>query len=288
MTSARPHAAAGPRVALATCHFKPTLDGDGPALLAALAAAGVDASVAVWDDADVDWSSYDLVVVRSTWDYIERREEFLAWADTVPRLANPAGVLAWNTDKRYLADLAEAGVPVVPTDFVSPGEPFTAPTYEHVVKPSVSAGSADTLRFAAGADSTPHATALLEAGRTVMVQPYQGAIDDAGETAVLLFRGEHSHAAGKAPILSGTLADPSDVAITPREASASELEVARLAVAAVPGVEPLLYARVDLVPGPDGSPLLMELEITEPQLFLDRAPGAVDRFVAAICEHASR
>ena len=128
MTSVRPHAG-GPRVALATCHFKPTLDDDGPALLAALAAAGVDASVEVWDDTHVDWSSYDLVVVRSTWDYIERREEFLAWAVTVPRLANPAGVLAWNTDKRYLADLPDAGVPVVPTVFVSPGEPFVPPGY---------------------------------------------------------------------------------------------------------------------------------------------------------------
>lgn len=287
MTSVRPHAA-GPRVALATCHFKPTLDDDGPALLAALAAAGVDASVEVWDDTHVDWSSYDLVVVRSTWDYIERREEFLAWAVTVPRLANPAGVLAWNTDKRYLADLADAGVPVVPTVFVSPGEPFVPPAYEHVVKPSVSAGSMDTVRFAAKEDSSPHAQALLDAGRTVMVQPYQQEIDGAGETAVLLFRGEHSHAAGKAAILSGTLANPSDVAITPREASASELAVARLALAAVPTTEPLLYARVDLVPGTDGSPLLMELEITEPQLFLNRAPGALDRFTAAILEHAGR
>jgi len=269
-----------PRVALATCAAMPDLDDDGPLLLAALEAAGVDASVRAWDSG-TDWSSYDLVVVRSTWDYVQRHEEFLAWSRTVPRLANPATVLAWNTDKRYLAELEAAGVPVVPTVFVAPGEPFTPPAYEHVVKPTVSASARDTVRFAAGADSSRHAAALLGAGRHVMVQPYQAGVDELGETAVLWFDGAHSHAARKGPVLGPGAGHPDDVAITPREASVAELDVASRALASVPG-GPLLYARVDLVPGPDGTPVLMELELTEPSLFLAASVGAADRFADAV------
>lgn len=273
---------ARPRVALATCSALPDLYVDDRLLLGPLADLGVDAAPVVWDDPAEDWSSYDLVVVRSTWDYTRRREEFLDWAWSVRRLQNPADVLTWNTDKRYLGGLAEAGVPVVPTAYVAPGEAFTPPPYEHVVKPTVSAGARDTRRFAPGEDSTAHARALLEAGRTVMVQPYQRSVDDAGETAVLVLRGELSHGARKAPVLVEGLSDPHQVAITPRQPSAAEVEVARTALAAVPCSEPLLYARVDLVPGPDGSPVLMELEVTEPCLFLAQDPGAASRLAAAV------
>ena len=274
------------RVALATCAALPDLDEDGPALREALAEVGVDASPVRWDDPAADWDAYDLVVVRSTWDYTRRHGEFLAWAASVPRLANPASVLAWNTDKRYLIDLATAGVPIVPTAFVAPGQTYTPPAYEHVVKPTVSAGARDTVRFAAGADSRAHAAALMAAGRHVMVQPYQAAVDEVGETAVLFFRGEHSHTARKGPVLAAGAGRPDDVSITSREASAGELAVARLALAAVPvalqSAVGLLYARVDLVPGPDGTPLLIELELTEPSLFLGQSSGSADRFAAAI------
>ena len=273
------------RVALATDAAHPDLFQDDAGLVPALAALGVTAEPVVWDTG-ADWASYDLVVVRSTWDYTRRHAEFLAWAASVPRLANPAEVLAWNTDKRYLGELAAAGVPVVPTGFVAPGEAFAPPPYEHVVKPTVSAGARDTRRFAAGEDSTPHAQALLRAGRHVMVQPYATAVDDAGETAVLHLGGRVSHAARKAPVLVPTLADPDLVAITARTASDEELAVARQVLDAVPFGE-LLYARVDLVPGPDG-PLLMELELTEPCLFLKQDPGATDRFAAAIAEVVGR
>lgn len=270
-----------PRVALATFDGFPELYDDDRLALGPLHDAGVDAVPVVWD-AGADWSSYDLVVVRSTWDYTLRREQFLDWASGVPRLHNPFEVLAWNTDKRYLSELAAAGVPVVPTTFVAPGEPFEVPSYEHVVKPTVSAGARDTRRFAAGESSQAHAQALLEAGRTVMVQPYQAAVDDAGETALLSFLGEHSHAARKDPVLVPTLADPHDVAITRRTASEAERAVARAALACVPVDGPLLYARVDVVPGPDGQPLLMELEVTEPCLFFGQAPGSAERFAAAV------
>lgn len=270
-----------PRVALATFDGFPDLYDDDRLVLAPLDALGVDAVPVVWDSG-ADWASYDLVVVRSTWDYTLRRDEFLDWAASVPRLANPVEVLAWNTDKRYLAGLAEAGVPVVPTTFVAPGSVFEAPAYEHVVKPTVSAGARDTRRFAPGEDSSTHAQALLDAGRTVMVQPYQAAVDEAGETALLSFLGVPSHAARKDAVLVPTLADPHDVAISPRVASEAELAVAKAALACVPSDSPLLYARVDVVPGPDGSPVLMELEVTEPCLFLGQAPGSAERFAEAV------
>lgn len=273
---------ARPRVALATFTGFPQLWDDDRLLLGPLDVLGIDAQPTVWDDPAVDWASYDLVVVRSTWDYTWRRDAFLDWAASVPALLNPVEVLAWNTDKRYLAELAAAGVPVVPTTFVVPDEEYDPPAYEHVVKPTVSAGSRDTARFAAGEDSRDHADRLLAAGRTVMVQPYQAAVDAAGETAVIFFAGVHSHAARKGPVLVPGLASPHDVSITPATATPEQLEVARAALAVVPWDDPLLYARVDVVPGPDGQPVLMELEVTEPSLFLGTSPGAPERLAAAI------
>lgn len=278
------------RVALATCERLPDLDEDGPALLGCLRAAGVRAEPVVWDR-PADWDAYDLVVVRSTWDYSLRREEFLAWARTVPRLANPVGVLAWNTDKSYLRELEAAGVPVVPTTWLRPGDRFEAPPGPFVVKPTVSAGARDTARYdGPSAAASGHADALLAAGRGVMVQPYQEGVDLGGETSVLMFGGVVSHGARKGPLLTAAAGVRQDVdsrqAVTAREPSAAEVRVARAALAVVG--QDLLYARVDLVPGPDGDPLLLELELTEPSLFLRHSAGAAERFAAAVRARAGR
>jgi len=275
------------RVALATCSTRPQLDGDSARLLPALAGVGVSAEPAVWDDPAVDWAAYDLVVVRSTWDYTLRREEFLAWAAGVPRLLNPAPVLAWNTDKRYLRDLEGAGVPVVPTTYVAPGETYVPPPGEVVVKPTVSAGARDTERYADARDGAALVARLHAQDRTAMVQPYVEGVDADGETAVLVFDGELSHGARKAPLLAGGPdVDPHDdedrAIMSAREPSPQQVAVARAALAAVPQEGPLLYARVDLVPGPDGQPVVIELELTEPSLFLRLSPGAAARFARAV------
>ena len=272
------------RVALATCAALPGLDDDSALLLPALSELGVDAQPAVWDDPSVDWAAYDLVVVRSTWDYTLRRSEFLEWARAVPRLQNPVDVLAWNTDKAYLRDLAAAGVPVVPTTFVAPGQAYAPPVGEVVVKPTVSAGARDTERHADARDAAPLVARLHAQGRTAMVQPYLSGVDVDGETAVLLLDGEASHGARKAALLAGMELDADDdlAVMSPREPAADQLAVARAALAAVPSAGPLLYARVDLVPGPDGSPVVMELELTEPSLFLRFAPGAAQRCARAV------
>src|SRR5215213_5753384 len=112
------------RVALATCRELPTLDADDARLLGLLALHGLAAAPAVWDDPAVDWSGFDLIVLRSTWDYPKRPAAFLAWVDRLPRVLNPAPVVRWNADKRYLLDLAAAGVPVIPTTVVGPRDAF--------------------------------------------------------------------------------------------------------------------------------------------------------------------
>jgi glutathione synthase/RimK-type ligase-like ATP-grasp enzyme len=273
------------RVALAGC--REIDDPDEPALIAALGRLGVTAEGHPWD-ADVDWASYDLVAVRSTWDYVERLAEFLAWADAVPRLANPAGVLRWNTDKRYLAELAAAGVPVVPTTYVGAGDVFTPPAGDYVVKPTVSAAAMDTARYGPADEATAraHVDRLLAAGREVMVQPFVASVETVQETSMLFVGGEYSHGAHKGRVLTGVGAlSPTEWDLGPREPSAAERALADQVLAAVDA--PLLYARVDVLAGEDG-PLLLELELTEPFLFLDFAEGAADRFAAAIRSEAQR
>ncbi len=287
-------------IALATAAERAELHDDDKLGLAALRALGVDAEPAVWDDPAVDWARYDLVVIRSTWDYIARRDAFLAWADALPRLANPAAVVRWNTDKRYLESLAAAGVPVVPTRWSVPDAPAGAlpGSGEWVVKPAVSAGATDTARYRLD-DAThrtraaAHVDALLAAGRVAMLQPYLDAVDSAGETALVYLGGRYSHAVRKAPILGAPSGPPADAEalfrdgwITPREPSAAEREIGARVLDVLPSLVPeaasLCYARVDLVPGPGGTPVLLELELTEPSLFLGYDDGAAARFAAAV------
>ena len=278
-----------PRVLLATCAEVAALDADDAPLVALLAARGASASPAVWTDPAAGWDEADLVVVRSTWDYYPRRDAFLAWAGGLPRVLNGAEVLAWNTDKSYLRELAAAGLPVVVTTWVGPGDAYEVPTVEHVVKPAVSGGSKDTARYRPGEEdaSRAHVTALQAQERLVMVQPYLRAVDEVGETGLLFLDGRFSHAIRKGAILrpGGALVTGlyAEEAIEAREPSAAERELAEVVLDALPYPRAeLLYARVDLVPGADGSPVLLELELTEPSLFLRTAPGAAERFADAI------
>jgi hypothetical protein len=270
------------RVALATCSVWPELDEDGPELLAALAAEGLEVDICVWDDPSVDWDTYDLTVIRNTWDYWDRRADYVAWTRRVPRLANDAGVVAWNTDKTYLRRLAAAGIPVVPTTWVEPGDPFTPPDHAFVVKPSVSAGARDTAAYEAGDTSADGLVSRLHAlGKTVMVQPYVAAVEDAGETSVLVFGGEVSHGARKSAVLTkgAGQAELGSWTMSPREPSTEEVALAEQVVAVVRGWgDELLYARADVLPGP----LLIELEVTEPSLFLRHAPGSAARYAKAV------
>lgn len=269
------------RIALATSAALPHGDPDDARLPAVLGA-----EWRIWDDPDVDWAAYDLVVVRSVWDYFDRLEEFLAWADRVPRLANPAPVLRWNTDKRYLADLAAEGIAVVPTTFVAPGEGPPTLAGELVVKPVVSGGARDTARHADPQAARAHVERMIASGQVAMVQPYVHGVDETGETGLLFFGGRFSHAFRKGALLERDAPPRADAEmaedIGPREPTAAERAVAeRVLAAAERRFGTLLYVRVDLLPTADG-PVLVELEATEPSLWFQTTEGGEERFAEAV------
>lgn len=249
-----------------------------------------------WDDDGVDWAAYDLALIRSTWDYSWRTAEFLAWVERcgkVTRLANPASVVRWNTDKRYLGDLTEAGVPVVPTRYLAPGDAADLPDdHEYVVKPTSGAGARYAARYTPDQHETAvrHLARMHEEGFTAMVQPYVRSIDTRGERALQFFGGRLLHASRKQAVLApGTAFDAHKVAhpgLEPWTPTPAELAVAERALAAVPDAEGLLYARVDLVDGEDGEPRVMELELVEPNLFLFLHPGSTERVVEAVLAQA--
>jgi glutathione synthase/RimK-type ligase-like ATP-grasp enzyme len=281
-----------PTVALATCSILPDLDEDESLVIPALAVHDVLAVPAVWDDASVDWHEFELVVVRSTWDYAERREEFLSWIASLRRVLNSLPVLDWNTNKIYLRDLAAAGIPVVSTTWIEPGaelRPDSIPRGELVVKPAVSAGARNTSRYRGEheREARAHIDRLLGDGRTVMVQPYLRSVDHAGETGLIYFGGLFSHAVNKGPLLREAghattgLWEPER--ITARDPHPDERDLAENVLDALSWPrDELLYARVDVVRDPAGLPMVLELELAEPSLFLACAEQAAERFAKAI------
>jgi len=297
------------KVALVTAREALALDGDMPPLLLALRKLGAAVDTPCWDDCSVDWSRYDVAVLRSTWDYADRLDEFLDWAERcseLTRLLNPPAVVRWNTDKHYLVQLANAGVPVVPTRFVEPGAGAAAElacfleggataftvggceSFEQfVVKPSVGAGSRDAARYRRDdrRRAEAHVARLLSSARSVMLQPYLGRVDDHGETAVIYIGGQYSHAIRKGPLLrldealvAGLFAPEQ---ISAREPDAHEMLVADAAFRAC-SLEQPLYARTDLIRDDQGRPVVLELELTEPSLFFTHAPDAAGRFAGAL------
>ena len=279
------------RVAFATCSWFPDgVEDERPA------ARTLGADLRVWSDPSVDWEAYDRVVVRSTWDYTLHAQEFLGWCLAVGarRLRNPPDVVAWNADKRYLADL---GCATVPTTFLAPGDPLPALAGEVVVKPNVSGGARETGRFSAPL----HARALelveriRDSGRVALVQPYLPAVDAHGETALVFLGGRFSHGLHKQPVLA-----PDEVApMLPDGGPAAAMVREDLVRAAEPTPQeiafghtvmrelqdrfgPVTYARVDVVRDEADRLVLLELEAIEPRLYLHEAPGAAERLAAAV------
>ena len=294
------------RIAIASFSGMPPQFRDDQLLLEQLKQRGADVVCHPWDDAAIDWPSFDLVVGRSVWDYVLRHEEFVAWLDSVgPRLENTAALMRWNSDKRYLADIRDDGVPVVETDYVGPGDAVPEIGAEVVIKPAISAGGRDTGRF--GPKSADEAVALIEkitsAGGTAMVQPFVASVESEGETAVVMIAGEVSHVLHKRSLLEADEVAPvrtdDDLGVAEAmydpdlvlagTAEPDELELAARVIEAVRvrfGTTPL-YARVDMLRGPAGSPILLELEAIEPNLYFDQAPGSVERLADAIIARAT-
>ena len=289
-----------PRIALVTAQAARDLDDDLPPLESTLRNRGAAVVRVDWDDVDAPWQTFDMALLRSPWDYTQRLSEFLDWitrASALTRLLNPLGVVRWNTDKHYLHDLEKAGVAIVPSAFIEPGHDaadgmrdFLAryPQAEFVVKPSVGAGSRDAQRYSRHQRdaATNHAQRLLDDRRSVLLQPYFDRVDEHGETALIFFAGKFSHAIRKGPLLrpneGPTRALFAQEHISARQPSRDEFRLAEKALSAIPFDQPLLYARVDLIQDPNGSPALLELELTEPSLFFAFDVDAADRFADAI------
>ncbi len=281
-----------PRVALVTSAAFPNLFEDDRLLVAALDGIGVDSRPAVWSDAGIDWLAFDALVVRSPWDYFERLREFRAWLDA--RIAsgvlmcNASEILDWNFDKRYLGDLAAAGVSLVPTVVVPQGESPDLVALarargwdEVVIKPTISGGAYRTHRFRledAGAYREEIAQILSDRG--LLMQPFLPEIRSAGELSLLFFDGVFSHAVCKRP-REGDYRVQFQFGGTDETVSVRDewIAGARACIAAAPALP--VYARVDGVIQ-DGKFLLMELEVFEPLLFLSRHPEAPGRFARAI------
>jgi hypothetical protein len=263
-------------------------------LQAALASLGVGSTLVAWDDPGVEWASFCSVLVSSTWDSVDRPVEYLAWArraGAATMLVNPASVIEWGLDKVHQRDLAGAGVPVVPTTWVSPGSAWASlPEADFVVKPSVSAGARCTAIYAGG-DPTAlaHVRALQALGQTVMVQDYLPSAEGSGEVDLVFFDGAFSHAVAKEPFLrkgEGVIERPwermSWAGLT--SPSLDQLVVADRTVRFVSehlGCRPA-FARVDLLAGHRGEPLLLEVELVDPYLSLDLEPEAAGRLARAL------
>jgi glutathione synthase/RimK-type ligase-like ATP-grasp enzyme len=274
-------------VALASCRVLPEPDPDAEPLSAALVRAGIEAEVLAWDDPSSDWSRATLTVLRSTWNYPQRPDDFLAWAARAARVTdlwNPLEVVRWNIHKRYLLELERQQVPIAPTVLVPREDRTSLATLltekgwtDAVVKPAVSAASFGTLRVtdANRAEGEAHLASLV-AERDVLVQRYLSSVEDYGERAIIWVDGKVTHAVRKSPRFAG--ADESISAAVPIRP-----EEAALAMRAVAGIAtPALYARIDVAPGPDGTPVIMELELIEPSLYFAQGPEALERLVAAI------
>jgi len=285
-------------VIVRTCAFAtyadlPQLDPDDGLAADACIAVGIDVVPAVWDDPAVDWSRFDACVVRSTWDYPRRAEGFAAWIDRVEAATsvwNRPATLRWNMHKGYMRDLAARGVPIVPTAIVERRTPLDLDEFlrarawsDAIVKPAHGAATLGVRRV----ESSPASVALAQrhvdellADVDVLVQPFLRSVTAYRERALVFIDGEYSHAATKEPFQGLEVAGHAGE--RPVTATREEIALAERALAAIEGDH--LYARVDLVRDDADAPVVIEVELIEPSLFLAMHPPAAARLAAALAK----
>ena len=267
-------------VHLLTGERMPKPDPESHLVAAELERRGISAPIVPWTDPAAGRA--DVVLIRTTWDYTSRREEFVAWCERTAAgapLLNPPAVVRWNSHKGYLRELAAAGVPTVPTEVVTdPG----AATFDGavVIKPAVSSGAFGAGRFAAGDPAAgDHLLGVLEEGDAI-VQPYVPSVAAQGERSLIYLGGELSHAVNKQPAAGDyRVQDRYGGQVHRHEPDPAELAAAQAALDHVG--QSLTYARVDLVHGEDG-PMVIELELIEPELFLGVEPSAPVRLAELV------
>ena len=289
------------RIALVTARAGPPWkdDVDAP-LVAALAARDVEVVQPAWDDPDAAWGSVDVAVVRTTWDYVARRDEFVNWAQRtgeVTAVWNPPEVLRWNTHKSYLLELEERGTPVVPTAWLGRGDEIDLGSLlasrgwaGGVVKPAIGAGGEGIVRVDGGDEvglrGAQEAMERLLAAGDALVQPYLASVEIRGELSVVVIDGTPSHALRRTPAPGEYRVQGSFGGRVVREELDPELAALAAWIVEATGVE-LLHARVDLLEDELSTPQLSELELTEPDLFLTTAPEGAEALADAIVRRAS-
>ena len=273
------------KIAFVTHPKHPEIEDDDRPLAAALARRGAVVLSASWDDPEFAWDKLDLALIRSTWDYHLRIDEFRAWlehAEEQTRVVNPPGTLRWNLNKRYLTELRDKAVHVVPTAFVSIGEAASLEKIcdEHgwrtvVLKPAISADSWETIRIEP--DRYPEGQAYLErhrAAREIMIQPFVKDVEQGGEHSLMFFGGVYSHAVRKnSAFQGGRHVGPEG---RPEDPGKDAVQMAGVVLAAA-GVPEIPYARVDIARDDEGTPMLLELELFEPTLFFLERPGSEEQ-----------
>jgi glutathione synthase/RimK-type ligase-like ATP-grasp enzyme len=286
----------------ATCEELPGFDPDDELAARALGELGVRVRPAVWTDASVDWGAADLCVLRSTWDYHRRPNEFAHWVDDVARrtrLVNPPDVVRWNAHKFYLRDLQRSGVPIVPSEFLERGSAIDLAQLllrrnwqEAVLKPAHGASAHGVMHVrrdpAQVLEGGKYLRALLQTGDAI-VQPYLESIATHHERALTFIGGRYSHAVTKAPFMhaNARLGDraavpPGASGEVPIAATDDEITVATQALRTSP--PGCVYARIDVVRDDDGRPCILEVELIEPTLYLYAEPSAPSRLARAIVE----
>jgi len=263
------------------------------ALHDALAARGIPFERPLWSDPDVDWSAYDLAVVRTVWDYTVARDAFVDWAaraGACTRVENPPDVLRWNTHKGYLMELEERGAPVVPSAWLGHGDRVDLAALcaargwdEVVLKPAVAAGSDGLVRVGGGAAGHRRAQdaldALLDAG-DALVQPFRPRIAE-GELSLVAVEGRVTHAVRKRPAAGEFRVQGRFGGRYARETPSADAVALAEWILETLGT-PLLFARVDLVTADDGTYELGEVEATEPDLYLELSEEGTRALVDAI------
>ncbi len=288
-------------VAIACCRAAPDAPGDdlypdpdSDLLMQTLVAMGVSSCKVAWDNAAIDWGGFAVVIMRSTWDGIDRPDEFLRWVrqvDASSMVQNPAPIVEWNIDKSYLRDLAELDIPTIPTQWVAPGEAWEAPGGEFIVKPAIASGARNTARYSAAKSSvaTQHVSMLGDDGQTSLVQAYMPSVESQGETSLVFIDGRFSHAIRKGGFLNldeGILEKPWERMsyLGPCEPSPAEISLAERTFDVVQQrtPEPLVYGRDDLIADGRGDATVIEVELIDPHLSLTAVPRAASALAQAI------
>ncbi len=283
------------RLFIATCRPLPEPDPDEDLLLRACQAVGIDSQMLVWHDCAIasleSAESVPPVLIRSTWDYIHRLNEFTDWLQTISEQTivwNPWPVMQANLHKRYLLALSQAGVPSTPTILQTRGCSVTlkqslAETawHEVVIKPAVGAGSYSTYRLRAEDPDAESVWRESVEARDMLIQPYLSSVEGEGERALVWIDGEFTHAVRKSPRFATDSEEVSAALPVTLEERALGEAALKVAIPESLGSQ-MLYARVDVARDGEGELRVMELELIEPSLFLAQHPPALERLVAAL------